>query len=60
MPEVKAESLFGQTGEEIRDAIKHEDERRAALVKSLYRLRARRLAKARSRPSPENRQSPAN
>jgi hypothetical protein len=62
MPEVKrelAESLFGQTGEEIRDAIKLEDERRAALVKNLYRLRALRLAKAPSRPSPDDRQTPA-
>jgi hypothetical protein len=48
MPEVKrelAENLFGQTGEEIRDAIKLEDERRAALVKNLYRLRAHRLSR---------------
>ena len=35
-----AETLFGRTREEIRDAIKLEEERRAALVKNLYRLRA--------------------
>ncbi len=42
-----AETLFEQTREEIRDAIKLEDERRAALVKNLYRLRALRLSRAR-------------
>jgi hypothetical protein len=41
-----AETLFqpNQTREEIRDAIKLEEERRAALVKNLYRLRALRLS----------------
>ncbi len=42
-----AETLFERTHEEIRDAIKLEDERRAALVKNLYRLRALRLARDR-------------
>jgi hypothetical protein len=42
-----AETLFERTGEEIRDAIKLEDERRAALVKNLYRLRALRLSRDR-------------
>ncbi len=41
------ETLFEQTREEIRDAIKLEEERRAALVKNLYRLRALRLSRAR-------------
>jgi len=43
-----AETLFqpNQTREEIRDAIKLEEERRAALVKNLYRLRALRLSRA--------------
>jgi hypothetical protein len=36
-----------QTREEIRDAIKLEEERRAALVKNLYRLRALRLSRNR-------------
>jgi hypothetical protein len=40
-----AETLFERTHEEIRDAIKLEDERRAALVKNLYRLRALRLSR---------------
>jgi hypothetical protein len=42
-----AETLFerSQTREEIRDAIKLEEERRAALVKNLYRLRALRLSR---------------
>ena len=44
-----AESLFGQTREEIRDAIKLEEERRAALVKNLYRPRALRLSRDRNR-----------
>jgi hypothetical protein len=35
--------------EEIRDAIKLEEERRAALVKNLYRLRALRLSRNRNR-----------
>jgi hypothetical protein len=43
-----AEMVFRQTGEEIRDAIKLEDERRAALVKNLYRLRALRLSQGRN------------
>jgi hypothetical protein len=42
-----AETLFEQTREEIRDAIKLEEERRAALVKNLYRLRALRLSRGR-------------
>jgi hypothetical protein len=40
-----AETLFEQTREQIRDAIKLEEERRAALVKNLYRLRALRLSR---------------
>jgi hypothetical protein len=40
-----AETLFERTPEEIRDAIKLEDERRAALVKNLYRLRTLRLSR---------------
>jgi hypothetical protein len=44
-----AETLFERTPEEIRDAIKLEDERRAALVKNLYRLRALRLSRDRKR-----------
>jgi hypothetical protein len=42
-----AETLFepSQTREEIRNAIKLEEERRAALVKNLYRLRALRLSR---------------
>jgi hypothetical protein len=44
-----AETLFpSQMREEIRDAIKLEDERRAALVKNLYRLRALRLSRDRA------------
>jgi hypothetical protein len=39
-----AETLFEQPPEEIRDAIKLEEERRAALVKNLHRLRALRLS----------------
>jgi len=42
-----AETLFAQRREEIRDAIKLEEERRAALVKNLYRLRALRLSQVR-------------
>jgi hypothetical protein len=42
-----AETLFERTREEMRDAIKLEDERRAALVKNLYRLRAIRLSRGR-------------
>jgi hypothetical protein len=44
-----AETLFERTREEIRDAIKLEEERRAALVKNLYRLRALRLSRNRNR-----------
>jgi hypothetical protein len=43
-----AENLFerrGQGRQEIKDAFKLEDERRAALVKNLYRLRALRLSR---------------
>jgi hypothetical protein len=44
-----AENLFpSQTHEEIRDAIKLEEERRAVLVKNLYRLRALRLSRDRA------------
>jgi hypothetical protein len=40
-----AETLFpSQTREEIKDAMQLEEERRAALVKNLYRLRALRLS----------------
>jgi hypothetical protein len=44
-----AETLFvpSQTCEEIRDAIKLEEERRAALIKNLYRLRGLRLSRDR-------------
>lgn len=44
-----AQTLFepNQTREEIRDAIKLEEERRATLVKNLYRLRALRLSRNR-------------
>jgi hypothetical protein len=44
-----AETLFERTREEIKDAIKLEDERRAELVKNLYRLRALRLSRHRNR-----------
>jgi len=41
-----AETLFpSQTREEIRDAIKLEEERRAVLIKNLYRLKALRLSR---------------
>jgi hypothetical protein len=40
-----AKNLFEQTREEIRDALKLEEERRATLVKNLYRLRALRLSR---------------
>jgi hypothetical protein len=40
-----AKTLFEQTREEIKDAIKLEEERRAALVKNLYRLRALRVSR---------------
>ena len=43
-----AETLFpSQTREEIKDAMRLEEERRAALVKNLYRLRALRLSRER-------------
>jgi hypothetical protein len=44
-----AKNLFepSQTSEEIRDALKLEEERRAVLVKNLYRLRALRLSRRR-------------
>ena len=43
-----AETLFpSQPREEIRDAIKLGEKRRAALVKNLYRLRALRLSRDR-------------
>jgi hypothetical protein len=44
-----AEILFepSQTREKIRDAIKLEEERRATLVKNLYRLKALRLSRDR-------------
>jgi hypothetical protein len=44
-----AETLFERTPEEVRDAIKLEEERRAVLVKNLYRLRALRLSRDRNR-----------
>jgi hypothetical protein len=42
-----SETLFApnQACKEIRDALKLEEERRAALVKNLYRLRALRLSR---------------
>ncbi len=45
-----AEPLFepSQTREQIRDAIKLEEERRTALVRNLYRLRALRLSRNRN------------
>ena len=44
-----AETFFpSQTREEVRDAIRLEEERRAALVKNLYRLKALRLSRDRS------------
>ena len=43
-----AETLFpSQTREEIRNAIKLEEERRAVLIKNLYRLKALRLSRDR-------------
>ena len=43
-----AETLFpSQAHEEIRDAMKLEEERRAVLIKNLYRLRALRLSRDR-------------
>jgi hypothetical protein len=44
-----AGTLFERTREEVRDAIKLEEERRAALVKNLYRLKALRLSRDRNR-----------
>ena len=44
-----AETLFEQTREETRNAMRLEEERRAALVKNLYRLRALRLSRDRNR-----------
>lgn len=44
-----SELLFKQAREEIRDAIKLEEERRATLVKNLYRLKALRLSRERNR-----------
>jgi hypothetical protein len=43
-----AETLF-EKREEIKDAMNLEEERRAALVKNLYRLRALRLSRDRTR-----------
>jgi hypothetical protein len=43
-----AETVFEPTREELKSAIKLEEERRAALVKNLYRLRALRLSQDRS------------
>jgi hypothetical protein len=51
------ETLFQPTREEIRDAIKLEEERRATLVKNLYRLRALRLSRDRNRSRIEEDQS---
>jgi hypothetical protein len=43
-----AETLFpSQTREEIRDAIKLEEDGRAVLIKNLYRLKALRLSRDR-------------
>jgi predicted Fe-S protein YdhL (DUF1289 family) len=44
-----AETLCERTHEEIKDAIKLEDERRASLVKNLFRLRALRLSRDQNR-----------
>jgi hypothetical protein len=52
------ENLFGRSGEEIRDAIKLEDARRAALVKNLYRLKALRLSRGRNSTSLEDPSNP--
>jgi hypothetical protein len=41
-----AETLFERAREQIRDAIRIEEERRAALVKNLYRLKALRLSRS--------------
>jgi hypothetical protein len=43
------EMLFERAREEIKDAIRLEEERRATLVKNLYRLRALRLSRDRNR-----------
>jgi len=50
-----AEALFEQRRVEIRDAVKLEEERRAVLVKNLYRLRALRLSRDRNRRPNEQR-----
>ena len=47
MADAMSDEQFEQTRREIRDAIKLEEERRAALVKNLYRLRALRLSRER-------------
>jgi len=52
-----AKTLFEPTREEIRDAIKLEEERRATLVKNLYRLKALRLSRDRNRSRIEEDQS---
>jgi hypothetical protein len=44
-----AETLFERSREEIKDTIRVEEERRAALVKNLYRLRALRLSRDQNR-----------
>jgi hypothetical protein len=44
-----AQTLFEKTRPEISNAIKLEEEKRAALVKNLYRLRAVRLSRDRNR-----------
>ena len=49
-----AETLFEQPGEEVRVAIRLEEERRAALVKNRYRLRAPRLSRDRNGMRIEN------
>jgi hypothetical protein len=57
MPDVKqlqiAETLFGpdQSRQEIKDAMRLEEERRAALVRNLYRLRALRLSRIKAKIS---------
>jgi hypothetical protein len=44
-------NFFERMREEMRDAITLEEERRAALVKNLYRLRALRLSRDRNGPA---------
>jgi hypothetical protein len=46
-----AATVFEKTRAEQRNAIELEEERRAALVKNLYRLRAVRLSRDRNRSS---------